>query len=123
MSEGQGSITYSGPASGSGNLPGVTVPFIDFAVGDGQPGSPVDGDTTLIATTLQGQNIVNKQLLVIREGVQLLYNTAVDTNQIRRYNTGGQGGFSFESGEGPGAFFNGERYQIFITGTNNTDEA
>lgn len=116
---GQGNIAYDTPATDSGgsNPPGVTIPFIGFAVDDGQAGSPVNGQTALTLATLQGQSLVDKELLVIREGIQLLWNTAVDTNNIRRYNSGGLGGWTFEGGF---IFLSGERYQIFIIGTNTT---
>lgn len=114
-------ITYTGVTDAGGALPGVTVPLITFAVDDGQPGSPVNNQTALIAASLQGQSLVNKQLLPIREGIALLYNSAIAINQIRRYNSGGQGGFSFEVSSGL-SFQTGERYQLYIMGINNTIE-
>jgi hypothetical protein len=116
---GQGNISYDTPAaagsSGGTNPPGVTVPFMAFAVDDGQVGSPVNGQTSLKLATLQGESMVDVQLLVIREGIQLLWNTNVAINNIRRYNSGGLGGWTFEGGL---FFLSGERYQIFIIGTN-----
>jgi hypothetical protein len=117
---GQGNITYNGPtaaASGGSNPPGVTDPFIGFAVDDGQAGSPVNGQTFLRLASLQGQSLVDKQLLVIREAIQLIWNTPVAINNIRRYNSGGLGGWTFEGGL---FFISGERYQLFIIGTNTT---
>jgi len=121
MGYGQGNITYGGPLvdTNGGNPPGVTIPFIGFRVGDGQAGTPVNGATFLRLASLQGQPLVNMQLLVIREGIQLLWNTAVDVNDLRRYNSGGLGGWTFEGGL---TFNTGERYQIFIIGTNTTVE-
>jgi hypothetical protein len=122
MSMGQGSITYTvppGQGNGGGTLPGVTVPLLTFAVGDGQPGSPVNGDTTFYRTTIQGQNIYNKELLVVRTAIPLQYSTATVTLDIKRYNTGGQGGFTFEPSSGL-SFYTGETYNIYIMGINNT---
>jgi hypothetical protein len=118
---GQASITYNGPAAASsgGNPPGVTNPFMGFAVGDGQDGSPSDGQTTLQVATLVGQPIADTELLVIREGIQLLWNTAVAVNNIRRFNSGGLAGWTFEGGL---SFQAGERYQVFIIGINTTVE-
>lgn len=116
-------IAYNGPpsssSSGGSNPPGVTVPFIGFAVDDGQAGSPTNGQTFLRLASLQGQSLVDVQLLVIREGIQLLWDTPVAVNDIRRYNSGGLGGWTFEGGL---TFNTGERYQIFIIGTNTTVE-
>lgn len=119
---GQANISYNGPSSSASsgpNPPGVSIPFIGFAVGDGQPGSPVDGDTSLIAATLQGQSLIDVQILAIREGIQVLYNTAVATNNIRRYNDGLAGGFVLEDLV---QFHQDERWQLFIVGTNTTIE-
>lgn len=121
MSIGQGDITFSQPpgssSSGGGGIPGVTIPFVAFAVGDGQAGSPVNGQTSLKLATIQGQSLVNVQLLVIREGIQLLWNSPVAVNDIRRFNSGGLGGWTFEGGF---SFQTGERYQLFFIGINNT---
>lgn len=122
MSIGQGSISYTNaPAAAQGSLPGVSVPFVSFAVDDGQVGSPTNGQTAWIVSTFQGQSIFNKQLLVIREGIELLYKTPVAVNMIRRYNFTGFGGWSFQPASGL-FFFSGDRYQVFITGINNTIE-
>lgn len=113
-------MNYAGPiANATAVLPGVTIPFVGFAVDDGQVGSPVNGQSSLIVSTLQGQSLVDKELLVLREGIQLLWNTAVSVNNIRRYNTGLMGGWTFEGGL---VFLSGERYQIFIIGVNTTIE-
>jgi hypothetical protein len=117
-----GSIVIQGPPAGSGsvNPPGVTDPFVDFTVGDGQTGSPNDGDTFWRVATFDGQQIFNKRLLVIREGIALNWNTPVASNgEIRRYNSGGLGGFTWESS---GPFIGGQRYQIYIVGTDTTIE-
>lgn len=124
MSSGIGNINYQGPRSaGSINPvgPGGTNTVITFAVGDGQAGSPVNNDTTLITASLQGQSLINVQLLVIREGIGLNWNSAIQANDIRRYNHAGQGGFSFEAASGL-KFFQDERYMIFVLSINNTDE-
>jgi hypothetical protein len=122
--EGVGNINYQDDNStASTPTPGPTGinKVITFAVGDGQAGSPVDGDTTLHLATLQGQSIYNVQLLVIREGIALNWNSAVQINDIRRYNSGGLGGFTFTT-EGGLAFYDGERYMIFIMSINTTTE-
>jgi len=123
MSIGQGNITYTGASAGSGSgpLPGVTVPLIKFRIGDGQAGTPIAGSTSLRASTIQGQNIVNKQLLVSREGILLQYSSPGTTMQITRYNSLTQGGFDFEPSSGL-TFVDGEDYNIYITGINNTIE-
>lgn len=124
MSSGIGNINYQGPR-GAGSInpvgPGGTNTVITFAVGDGQAGSPVNGDMTLIADSLQGQSLVNVQLLVIREGIGLNWNSAVQTNDIRRYNHAGMGGFTFEASTGL-KFFQDERYMIFVLSINKADQ-
>jgi hypothetical protein len=120
MSEGNiifGSI--NGGSGGGGNLPGVTVPLIDFTVGDGQVDTPANGSTVFEGVTKQGQNIVNKQLLVIRNGIELPYSTAVTANVIKRFNSGGVGGFYFDPASGI-SFQTGDQYDIYILGINNT---
>lgn len=110
-----GNMNNSG---GGGGLPGVTDPFIDFTVGDGQAGTPVNLATFFRVASFSGQSLANKRLLVIREGIALNYNTPVQANgEIRRYNSGGLGGFTFQGG----LFFStGDRYQIYIIGVDNT---
>jgi hypothetical protein len=116
---GQANISYNGPstASSGGSSPTFANYFMGFAVGDGQDGSPVDGQTSLKVATLVGQPITNTELLVIREGIQLLWNTAIAVNNIRRFNSGGLAGWTFEGGL---SFQAGERYQVFIIGINTT---
>lgn len=110
-----GSVSAAG---GGGNPPGVTDPLVDFTIGDGQSGTPLAGDTFWRLSTFQGQPIYNMQLLVIREGIPLNWNTPVTANgEIRRYNNGGLGGFTWQGG---GSFFAGERYQVYIIGQNLT---
>ena len=112
-------ITYTAPpilVTGSSVLPGVTAPLCSFTVGDGQDGVPAGG-TSLQVVTLCNQNIVDKQLLVIREAIELVWTNATTTNMIRRYNSGGQGGFNFEAASGL-SFIAGERYDIYIIGLN-----
>lgn len=108
-----------------GILPGVTAPLCSFYVGDGQDGVPVNGQTQLRVTTLCGQNIVNKQLLVLREGIELMYADGPDpasAHQISRYNDGILGGFDMNPLVGPGSFVGGERFDVFIVGSNFTIE-
>lgn len=102
------------------NPPAMTK-IISFEIGDGQAGTPANGDTSLEAAAIQGQSLVNVNLLVIREGIELVYSSAVTVNQIRRYNHGGQGGFVFEAGGL--SFQTGERYDIYVVGSNTTDQS
>jgi len=121
--EGVGNINYQGNTGVGTPSPGPAGvnTVITFAVGDGQVGTPVDGQTSLTLASMQGQSLVNVQLLVIREGIALNWNSAVQTNDIRRYNHAGLGGFSFEAATGL-KFFNGERYMIYILSINTTDQ-
>lgn len=99
------------------NPPGMVTP-ITFTIGDAQPGTPANGATALSTPALQGQSLVNKTLLVIREGIVLMYSDADDARQIVRINTaGGDGGFSFDPASGL-SFQTGESYQILTIGTN-----
>lgn len=91
---------------------------ISFDVGDGQVGSPVDGDTQLHLATIQGQSLVNINLLVVREGIALRYSTPVPAiKDIKRFNSGGLGGFTFEPASGL-KFNAGEHYDIYVVGSN-----
>lgn len=118
--EGVGNINYQ-DNGGSTPSPGPTGinTVITFSVGDGQVGSPVDGQTALTLASMQGQSLINVQLLVIREGIALNWNSAVQTKDIRRYNSGGLGGFTFEAATGLKFFF-GEYYMIFVQSINTT---
>jgi hypothetical protein len=99
------------------NPPGMVVP-ITFTIGDGQAGTPANGTTALSAPAIQGQSIVNKTLLVVREGIVLMYSDATTARQIIRINTvGGDGGFSFDPASGL-TFQTGESYEILTIGTN-----
>jgi hypothetical protein len=93
--------------------------MVSFTVGDGQAGGPIVGSTTWHVASFQGQSLVNKQLLVIREGIELRYDTPVAVKDIRRFNSGGLGGWTFEPASGL-TFFAGETYNVYITGINNT---
>lgn len=114
-------LAIAGGGSGGGVLPGVTVPLVSFTVGDGQAGTPANNSTVLAAASIQGQSIVDKQLLVIRGGIPLLWDSAVEIRQIRRYNSAGLGGFSFEAASGL-YFATGDQYDIYITGVNSTTQ-
>lgn len=98
------------------NPPAMTS-VISFSVGDGQAGSPADGDTTLHLAAIQGVPIFNKQLLVVKNLATLDYDSPVATFDIRRYNSGGLGGFTFNA---PQKFSFGDQYNIYIIGLNNT---
>jgi hypothetical protein len=100
------------------NPPTVTK-IISFDVGDGQANTPANGTNSIELPAINGQSIVNSNLLVIREGIGLKYSSAVTVKDIRRYNHGGNGGFVFEGGL---TFQNGEHYDIFIVGYNTTDQ-
>lgn len=102
------------------NPPAMTK-IISFDIGDGQAGTPVAGTTSLEVPALQGQSLVDVNLLVIREGIELRYSSAVQTKDIRRYNHGGNGGFVFEPAGGL-SFQAGEHYDIYIVGSNSTDQ-
>lgn len=102
------------------NPPAVTK-IISFEIGDGQVGTPANGDASLTLPVIQGQSLVNVNLLVIREGIELVYSSAVTVNMIRRYNHGGNGGFVFENASG--LFFEtGDRYDLYVVGANTTDQ-
>jgi len=114
-------ITYTGVSSVSPAAGLPTIPFVDFTIGDGQTGTPLAGATFWTVATFQGQPIYNIQLLVIREGIPLNWNTPVTANgDIRRYNLLGLGGFTWQFG---GSFFALERYQIYLIGQNITQES
>lgn len=117
-----GNIVYDGLNPGSGPNPsGVTDPFVDFAVGDGQVGSPNVGDTFWTVASFTGQPIFGMRLLIAREGILLNWNTKIAANgEIRRYNSGGLGGFTWQGGASFATA--GERYQVYIIGTDPTIE-
>ena len=118
---GQANILFgTGAGSGGGSLPGVTDPFFDFTVGDSQAGTPANGSTVFTVAIFAGQSLVNKRMLPIREGIALNYNTPVQANgDVRRYNSGGLGGFTLLNGL---QFQTGDRWQIYIIGIDNTIE-
>jgi len=108
------------------NPPTVTK-VISFTIGDGQAGTPINGTNSLEVPALQGQSLVNVNLLVVREGVPLRYTNAngVLTYDIRRYNHAGNGGFVFEpaSAQGGGLqFVTGEHYDLYVVGANTADQ-
>lgn len=95
------------------NPPGMVVPII-FTVGDGQIGTPAVGATSLHLPTL-----VDKELLVLRNGIQLQYSDGITPLQIIRFNNSPNGGFDFDPASGL-SFQAGESYQIFPIGLNTT---
>lgn len=102
------------------NPPGMVTPII-FTIGDGQAGTPLNGTTSLHESIIQGQSIVNKTLLVLREGIQLQYSSTTTPLQIIRFNDGVDGGFDFDPASGL-TFVTGESYNIFVIGINTTIE-
>jgi hypothetical protein len=100
------------------NPAGMITP-ITFTIGDGQAGTPANGTTSLHAVSIQGQNIVDKALLVIRNGIALNYKTPVNDNQIIRFNDHTNGGFDFTGSSGL-SFQTGEVYLIMVIGTDTT---
>ena len=100
--------------------PGMVIPIV-FTIGDGLSGTPANGTTSLHAPALQGQNLANKTLLVIRNGILLNYSNGTDTNEIARFNDGTDGGFDFTVASGL-SFQTGEKYNIFVIGENTTIE-
>lgn len=97
------------------NPPGIVQPII-FTVGDGQSGTPATGDTSYRNAT-----VPNKELLVIRNGIQLQYSNGITALQIIRFNDGTDGGFDFDPASGL-SFQNGDSFQIFPIGANTTIE-
>ena len=99
------------------NPPGMT-PIIKFTIGDGQAGTPANGTTSLHAAVLQGVNISNRAILILREGIGLKYTTAATNNDIIRFNDGTDGGFDFDPARPGGQlhFATGEEYMLVITG-------
>ncbi len=126
MSGFQGSISATNPPAAAGSIPYFATGIISFLVGDGQLNVPVGGETSLHVATLPDlngnpQSIVNANLLVIREGIQLPYSSVGNAGVIKRYNHAGNGGWTFEPASGQ-SFVVGERYNVFIVGTNFTDQ-
>lgn len=103
------------------NPPGMAA-IIKFTIGDGQVGTPANLATSLHASVLQGVNIVNKAILVLREGIALPYTTEVTHNMITRFNDGVNGGFDFDPAApgGPFSFVTGEEYMLVVTGIDTT---
>jgi hypothetical protein len=113
-------MKFTGPQSvggGGGGLPGVTVPLITFTVG--AAGAPAAGTTVFHFATFQGQSLANKQLFVNKENQPVPWNTSETVGTIQRFNDGTQGGFDWIA---PVSFEAGDRFQIYITGINNTIE-
>lgn len=103
------------------NPPAVSIPII-FTIGDGQAGTPIAGTNSIFAPSLQGQSLANKQLLVLRNGIQLEYTNGVTHLDIIRHNNGTNAGFTFDAAGSNLTFQTGENYQIFIIGINTTNE-
>lgn len=93
--------------------PGMTVPII-FRVGDGQAGTPAVG-----VTTFRRAALADKEVLVLRNGIQLQYSDPATALQIIRFNDHTNGGFDFDPASGL-SFQNGDTYQMFPIGLNNT---
>jgi len=114
----QGNIVIDFPPLPAGAVPTFPAPAISFDVGDVGDGFPINGQTSLEVATLGGIPIANKQLLVVREGIALRYSGAA-VKDIRRFNSGGLGGFVFEPASGL-SFVTGEHYDIYIVGVDFT---
>lgn len=99
---------------------GITMTKIaSFDIGDGQAGTPVAGTNVLNLANIQGQNLFDVNLLVIREGIELPYSSAVTIKTIRRLNIPAtSGGFTFEPGMGQ--FNPGEHFDLYVVGANNS---
>jgi len=100
---------------------GMTTKVVAFTIGDGQVGTPVAGTNSFVVAAFGGVNLGNVELLVLRNGIQLQYSNGVTALQIIRKNTGATGGFQFDAASGL-TFQDGESYQLFVTGINNTIE-
>lgn len=101
----------------SGGVPMTKI--ASFDIGDGQAGTPLNGTNNLNISTLQGQNLFDFNLLIVREGIELRYSSGVTIKDIRRLNTPGvSGGFAFEPASGL-TFQTGEHYDIYVVGSNN----
>ena len=103
------------------NTPATSVKPILFTIGDGQADTPLANTNSIFVPSLQGQSIVNKQLIVFRNGVLLQYSNGITPLQIIRHNNGVDAGFTFDPASGL-TFQPIDSYQIFITGTNSTIE-
>lgn len=95
--------------------PGMVIPVL-FTIGDGKSGTPTAGDTSY-----RNPLLVNKQLLVMRNGIQLQYSDGVTPLQIVRFNDGTDGGWDFDALSGL-SFKDLDDYQIFPIGLNTTIE-
>lgn len=106
----------------AGQTPPGMAPIIKFTIGDGQAGTPAAGTTSLHAAILQGVNLADKAILVLREGIGLKYTTAVTHNNIIRFNDHTDGGFDFDPADPGGQlqFVNGEEYMLVVTGIDTT---
>ena len=98
--------------------PGMAKAII-FTIGDGQPGTPLTGTTSLHAPMLQGQNLADKQLLVIRNSIPLRYYDGINHYEIIRFNDHTDGGFDFDPASGL-SFQTGDDFQIYIISINTT---
>lgn len=93
--------------------PGMVTPVF-FTIGDGQAGTPAAGTSTLHIPAL-----ADKEVLVLRNGIQLQYSDGITVLQIKRFNDHTNGGFTFEAASGL-TFQAGENYQLFPIGLNTT---
>ena len=96
--------------------------IISFTIGDGQIGTPANGATVLNVANIQAQSLINANLLVIRNGIELKYTSAVTHNDIIRLNTTGvSGGFEFDAAGSALSFENGDVYDIYVVGVNTSN--
>lgn len=96
------------------NPPGMVAPIL-FTIGDGGPITPVAG-----TTSFRSASLLNKEAIVIRNGIQMQYFDGTTHLQIIRFNDGvTNGGFDLDPVSGL-TFQGGDSYQIFPTGANTT---
>lgn len=99
------------------NPPGMVPPIL-FTIGDGGGITPAAG-----TTSFRSADLLNKEAIVIRNGIQMQYFDGTTHLQIIRFNDGTtNGGFDLDPANPGGAltFANGDSYQIFPTGANTT---
>ncbi len=95
-------------------IPPGMVPATLFTIGDGGPVTPVAG-----TTSFRLASFADKEVLVLRNGVQMQYFDGTTHLQIIRFNDHVNGGFDLDPASGL-TFQNGDNYQLFPIGLNTT---